>query len=69
MKAKREVKVLEREPDTVAACASRYLSEVVGEGTSYVDNTRRVLNKDILPGASPSWGRAPYLGRSYRIVG
>ena len=49
MKAKREAKVLEREPDTVEACASRYLSEVVGEGTSYADNTRRVLNKDILP--------------------
>jgi integrase len=49
MKAKREAKVLEREPDTVKACASRYLSEVMGEGTSYADNTRRVLNKDILP--------------------
>jgi integrase len=51
MKAKREAKVLEREPDTVEAFARCYLSEVVGEGegTSYASNIQRVLKRDILP--------------------
>ena len=38
------------------------------------DRRRETKNKlheleDIVMGVSPSWGRAPYLGRNYRIVG
>src|SRR5256886_14594739 len=39
-------------------------------GKKVVDKAEsELISGEILTGVSPSWGRAPYLGRSYRIVG
>lgn len=49
MRARRNEKRREREPDTVEEFAKFWLRDVVKEGTSYANNMRRVLTKDILP--------------------
>lgn len=49
MKVKQETKSLEQNPDTVAAFADRWFTEIVAKTNENPRNVRRVLEKDVLP--------------------